>query len=279
MKNRLEFKAEGNAGEVKIYGEIGDNFWKDEEDKSVTTLADLEKFLNENKNLATIDIYINSNGGSIFDGIAMYNVLKRHKAYKRVYVDGFACSIASVIAMVGNKIVMPKTSMMMIHNPWTVAVGNAEELRKIADDLDLMSEVIKNAYLSKANIDEEKLTELMDAESFLTAERCFEYGFCTQLGDETEQSVEAVETALNDYQNLYANKLANLESIKNAIRTLDLTEDDLTIEEVEDEATEVHDDATIEVEESIEAEPKSEIVEEVKANALKRFFKIGGKHE
>lgn len=272
MKNRLEFKAEGNAGEVKIYGEIGDNFWKDEEDKSVTTLADLEQFLNENKNLATIDIYINSNGGSVFDGIAMYNVLKRHKAYKRVYVDGFACSIASVIAMVGNKIVMPKTSMMMIHNPWTVAVGNAEELRKIADDLDLMSEVIKNAYMSKANIDEEKLSELMDAESFLTAEQCFEYGFCTQLGDETEESVEAVETALDDYRNLYANKLANLESIKNAIRTLDLTEDDLTIEEVEEEATEVHDDATIEVEDSIEAEPKSEIVEEVKANALKRFF-------
>lgn len=271
--NRLEFKAEGNAGEVKIYGEIGDNFWKDEEDKSVTTLADLEAFLNENKNLATIDIYINSNGGSVFDGIAMYNVLKRHKAYKRVYVDGFACSIASVIAMVGNKIVMPKTSMMMIHNPWTVAVGNAEELRKIADDLDLMSEVIKNAYLSKTNLDEDKLSELMDAESFLTAEQCFEYGFCTQLGDETEQSVEAVETALNDYQNLYANKLANLESIKNAIKTLDLTEDDMPVEEAETEVVETLDEEVIEAKDDvIEAEETKEIVEEVKANALKRFF-------
>ena len=272
MINRLEFKAEGNAGEVKIYGEIGDNYWKEEEDKSVTTLADLEAFLNENKNLATIDIYINSNGGSVFDGIAMYNVLKRHKAYKRVYIDGFACSIASVIAMVGNKIVMPKTSMMMIHNPWTVAVGNSEELRKIADDLDLMSEVIKNAYLSKTNLTEERLSELMDAESFLTAEQCFEYGFCTQLGDETEQSVEAVETALNDYQSLYANKLANLESIKNAIKTIGLAEDDLTVEEVEEETTEAHDDVAIEVEESIEVESAKEIVEEVKTNALKRFF-------
>lgn len=272
--NKLEFKAEGNSAEIKVYGDIGDNFWKDEEDKSVTSVADLEKFLTENKNLATIDIYINSNGGSVFDGIAMYNMLKRHKAYKRVYIDGFACSIASVIAMVGNKVVMPKTSMMMIHNPWTIAMGNSEELRKIADDLDMMGDVIKNAYMSKVNIGEDKLSELMNAESFLTAEQCFEYGFCTQVGDETDGSVQAVETALNQYENLYANKLANLESIKNAIRSIDETKSEEVAQEVETLLTETLDEEVIDVkDEVIETEEiAEEEVGEVKANALKKFF-------
>ena len=272
--NKLEFKAEGNNAELKIYGDIGDNFWKDEEDKSVVSVKDLEAFLNENKNLATIDIYINSNGGSVFDGIAMYNMLKRHKAYKRVYIDGFACSIASVIAMVGNKIVMPKTSMMMIHNPWTVAMGNAEELRKVADDLEVVGEVIKNAYLDKGNLTEEKLSELMNAESFLTAEQCFEYGFCTQVGDETEGSVQSVETALNEYQNLYANKLANLESIKNAIKSIDDARTEEIATEVETLLTETLDEEVIDVkDEVIETEEAvEEEVNEVKANALKKFF-------
>lgn len=272
--NKLEFKAEGNSAEIKVYGDIGDNFWKDEEDKSVTSVADLEKFLTENKNLATIDIYINSNGGNVFDGIAMYNMLKRHKAYKRVYIDGFACSIASVIAMVGNKVVMPKTSMMMIHNPWTIAMGNAEELRKIADDLDMMGDVIKNAYMSKVNIGEDKLSELMNAESFLTAEQCFEYGFCTQVGDETDGSVQAVETALNQYENLYANKLANLESIKNAIKSIDETKSEEVAQEVETLLTETLDEEVIDVkDEVIETEEiAEEEVGEVKANALKKFF-------
>lgn len=272
--NKLEFKAEGNNAELKIYGDIGDNFWKDEEDKSVVSVKDLEAFLNENKNLATIDIYINSNGGSVFDGIAMYNMLKRHKAYKRVYIDGFACSIASVIAMVGNKIVMPKTSMMMIHNPWTVAMGNAEELRKVADDLEVVGEVIKHAYLDKGNLTEEKLSELMNAESFLTAEQCFEYGFCTQVGDETEGSVQSVETALNEYQNLYANKLANLESIKNAIKSIDDARTEEIATEVETLLTETLDEEVIDVkDEVIETEEAvEEEVNEVKANALKKFF-------
>lgn len=272
--NKLEFKAEGNSAEIKVYGDIGDNFWKDEEDKSVTSVADLEKFLTENKNLATIDIYINSNGGSVFDGIAMYNMLKRHKAYKRVYIDGFACSIASVIAMVGNKVVMPKTSMMMIHNPWTIAMGNAEELRKIADDLDMMGDVIKNAYMSKVNIGEDKLSELMNAESFLTAEQCFEYGFCTQVGDETDGSVQAVETALNQYENLYANKLANLESIKNAIKSIDETKSEEVAQEVETLLTETLDEEVIDVKDEVidTEEIAEEEVGEVKANALKKFF-------
>lgn len=271
MKNRLEYKAEGNAVELKIYGDIGDNFWKDEEDDSVTSLGELEKFLKANKDAATIDIYINSSGGSVFDGIAMYNVLKRHKAYKRVFIDGFACSIASVIAMAGNKIVMPKTSMMMIHNPWTIAMGNSDELRKVADDLDKMGETIKNAYLEKTNLDEKKLTKLMDNESFLSAEECFEYGFCTLIEDATEESKEAVEEALSGFAKLYENKLSVLESIKNAIKSFDEPTVEV-VEESETEVEEIADEQVIESTEVIEDKPIAEAVEEVKVNLLKRFF-------
>lgn len=281
--NRLEFKNEGKAIEIKIYGDIGDNYWKEEGDDSVTSVQELDNFLKENKDASTIDIYINSNGGSVFDGVAIYNILKRHRAYKRVFIDGFACSVASVIAMVGNTVTMPKTSMMMIHNAWTITMGNSAEMRKVADDLDKINEVIKQAYLGKVKIDEKKLTALMNAESFLTADECFEYGFCTRVGDETEESKNSVEEALNEYGKLYTNKLESLESIKNAIKSLEPVEVNISTETEEvtlkDEvvAEEVIDEFAIEAETAIETEEVALNVEEVKENALKKFFNKGEK--
>lgn len=281
--NRLEFKNEGKAVEINIYGEIGDNYWKEEGDDSVTSVQELEKFLKENKDASTIDIYINSNGGSVFDGVAIYNMLKRHRAYKRVFIDGFACSVASVIAMVGNTITMPKTSMMMIHNAWTVAMGNAEEMRKVAEDLDKINDVIRQAYLGKVNIDEKKLVALMNDESFLTAEECFEYGFCTRLEGETEISEVSVTDALNEYNKLYANKLETLASIKNAIKSLDTCEDETSLAEIEETVAETEvvteeiSAEVIETEIAIEEEEPVLTIEEVQENALKRFFNKGEK--
>lgn len=268
--NRLEFKNEGKNIELKIYGEIGDYYWKEEGDDTITSVEELNNALKENKDASTIDIYINSNGGSVFDGVAIYNMLKRHRAYKRVFIDGFACSVASVIAMAGNSIYMPKTSMMMIHNAWTVAMGNSIELRKVADDLDKINDVIKQAYLEKAKIKEEELNRLMDEESFLTAEECFEYGFCTKLGDETEESRTSVENALAEHESLYLNKLQTLNSLKNAIRSIDEideTETETEIAEVETEEAQPVNETEVVIEEEVEL-----VVEEVKDNALKRFF-------
>lgn len=270
--NRLEFKNEGKAVEIKIYGEIGDNYWKDEGDDSVTSVQELDKFLRENKDASTIDIYINSNGGSVFDGVAIYNMLKRHRAYKRVFIDGFACSVASVIAMVGNTITMPKTSMMMIHNAWTIAMGNASEMRKVAEDLDKINDVIRQAYLDKVNIEEKKLVALMNEESFLTADECLEYGFCTRVEGEIEESENSVIEALNEYNKLYANKLQSLESIKNAIKSLEPVETEEEVAENEVATEEVIDELAIETEVAIEEEAPILKVEEVQENALKRFF-------
>ena len=121
----------------------------------------------------------------------MFNLLKQHKATVKVYIDGIAASIASVIAMAGDEIFMPKNSMMMIHNCWTYECGNAKDLRKAADDLDKIMEASIESYMSKVNIDRDELVELLDEETWLTAQECLEKGFCTKIlpiSDDIEQS-------------------------------------------------------------------------------------------
>lgn len=287
----LNFKCEGNAIEIHIYGDIGDNFWEkyekellneERDENQVQNLDELTALLKKNSNAATIDIYINSNGGDVFDGVAMMNVLKRHPAYKRVHIDGFACSIASVIAMCGNQIIMPKSSMMMVHNPWTVAVGNSKELRKIADDLDKINETIKNAYRSKMKIDDEKLVELMDNESYLTADECLEYGLCTKVVEDNEETVENVNEALDKVTNVFQNKLDTLNKIQSCIK--DIEQNDVEVEEVEEKAEEVEETIesvetaevdSIETDETIENKDEAQKeVDNIKENALLAFFNL-----
>lgn len=160
--------------ELYIYSTVEpDNFRKSE-----TSANRFRELLTMNSEAKEIKIYINSLGGSVMEGIAIYNQLKRHAAHKTVYIDGFACSIASVIAMAGDTVVMPKNAVMMIHNAWTIALGNAAELRKAADDLDVVNNASRQAYLEKAGgkLTEEKLTELLDAETYLSAGQCMELG-------------------------------------------------------------------------------------------------------
>lgn len=137
-------------------------------------------------NIKSLNVYINSPGGDVFEGNAIYNMLKRFKADVNVYVDGVAASIASVIAMSGKTVNMPKNSMLMIHNAWTYVEGNSDDLRKMANTLDKVNTSIRQAYLSKAGdkLDEETLIKLMDATTWLTAQECYDYGLCDNLLDE-----------------------------------------------------------------------------------------------
>lgn len=128
-------------------------------------------------------------------------MLKRHKAHVNVYIDGLAASIASVVAMAGDKVIMPKNAMMMIHNPWTIAIGNAEDFRKLADDLDQIRESIVEAYKRKTILDEDEIKELMDDETWLTAEECKEYGFADELEEEKEIAASINTNMLNKYKN------------------------------------------------------------------------------
>ena len=185
---RLEQSAAPNALDLYIYGDVeGDSWdWYGERIESDTSAEHFRDELARFPNVEQINIFINSYGGSVFEGTAIYSQLKRHSAHKTVYVDGFACSIASVIAMAGDEIVMPRNTMMMIHNMWMVAMGSAAELRKAADDLDVINAAGRQAYLQKAGdkLSEEELTRLMDAETWLTAEQCIALGLADRYADE-----------------------------------------------------------------------------------------------
>lgn len=182
---RSEYIPAKDTIELRLYNTIeGDSWWEESE----TSAKHIAETLDQNPNAKEIKIYINSLGGSVMEGIAIYNQLKRHKAHKTVYIDGFACSIASVIAMAGDTVVMPKNSVMMIHNAWTIALGNAEQLRKAADDLDVINQASTQAYLDRAGdkLTPEKLKEMLDAETYLTAEQCIELGFADVHSDSDE---------------------------------------------------------------------------------------------
>lgn len=273
----ISAKAEENALTLNIHAAIGESWWKsdDREEGMVEDVEDLQKILNQNKNASRIDIYINSPGGSVSEGIAIYNILKRTRSYKRVFIDGFACSIASVIAMAGNSISMPKSSMQMIHNAWTWTAGNASELRKAADDLDKINEIVVNAYMSKFKGTEEELRALLDNESYLTAEECLEYGLCTKIVEDNENTQKDVNSGIEATTNLFENKLNKLVSIKNAIKELDAeTVKPETVKETKNVET-VKDGETVKETKNANVAKVNEIkakVDEVKANELQRFF-------
>src|SRR5690606_28493465 len=143
-------------------------------------------------------------GGSVFEGVAIHNMLKRHKAKINVYVDALAASIASVIAMAGDTIFMPKNAMMMIHNPWTVAMGNSKELRKVADDLDRISVSAIETYLQKAGdkLEEEKLKQMLDDETWLSADDAYQYGLCDVVQEANDMAASVSEDLFAKYKNV-----------------------------------------------------------------------------
>lgn len=181
MKKFWNFVKNSDAvGELQLYGEIANETWEGDE----ITPKDFKKDLDNLGDISTLNVYINSPGGDVFAGQAIHSMLKRHKAKVNVYVDGLAASIASVVAMAGDKVIMPKNAMMMIHNPWCMAWGNSADFRKVADDLDKISESIKEAYMSKATeLSLDDITEIMDEETWLTADDCMTYGFADEIDE------------------------------------------------------------------------------------------------
>ena len=184
---------ETGAANLYIYSEVesdGVNYFTGEEIKSETSAKHFKEELDKLGNVSQINVYINSKGGDVGEGIGIYSQLKRHKAHKTAYIDGYACSVASVIPMACDEVVISPPATMMIHPAWSIAMGNAAELRKCADDLDKITESTKQAYLLKSGgkISAAKLTELMNAETWLTAQECIKYGFADRLLGEDEST-------------------------------------------------------------------------------------------
>jgi ATP-dependent Clp protease, protease subunit len=165
-----------NSADLYFYGDIIDNTgWK--WDDSDVMPDDVKNLLDEIKDVGNLNIYINSGGGSVFAGLAIYNMLKRHKAMKMVYVDGVAASIASVIALAGDKVVIPSNAFLMIHKPWSWTVGNSNDFRKMADDLEKIEMGIMNVYKEnlKDGVDIETIQQLVNDETWLTGEEAAQY--------------------------------------------------------------------------------------------------------
>ena len=200
----LEIKNNSDYGEIYIYGDVttdSSGLWS-YEDVCPSIIVDQIKEL-KNKPL---NIRINSCGGSVFGGIAIYNTLKSYKGYKTVFIDGCACSIASVIAMCADKIVMCKNSYLMIHSAWVGGVqGNAEEMRKVAELLDEMDSTILNIYKTKLkdSYPIEDLQELIKAESWSKAEECVEIFNDIEIDDETKiEAYAKLDNSKFNYKNV-----------------------------------------------------------------------------
>ncbi len=200
MKKFWSFKAlDESTGELLLYGEISETSWWGDE----VTPKQFKEDLDALGDISTLNIYINSPGGDVFAGQAIHSMLKRHKAQKNVYVDGLAASIASVIAMAGDKIIMPLNAMMMVHNPWTIAIGNAGDFRKMADDLDKIRESLIAAYLGKAkDMDREMLIELMNDETWLTAAEAKDYGLADEIEEAKDYAANLKGRFLSSYKNI-----------------------------------------------------------------------------
>lgn len=191
MPKYLTVKAKANPLEADMY--IDGEIVTDEVENTDTSAAGFRDALKDLGDVKTINLHINSPGGSVFEGIAIYNMLKNSKARVNIYVDAVAASIASVICMAGDAIFMPSNSMLMIHNPYTIAMGNAKQLRKVADDMDQIAKAIKESYLSKAGnkLDEDLLGQIMDKETWLTAQEAYDVGLCDEIID-ANQAVASI---------------------------------------------------------------------------------------
>lgn len=132
----------------------------------------------ENKNIA---IRINSAGGSVDQGIAIYNSIKRRRGKTTIFIDSVAASIASVVAMAGDEIIMAKGSKLMVHKPWTMVQGNAEDLRQMADLLDKYSEGLYDIYGDRTGLPRERLEEMLSKETWLTDKEAVELKFADSI--------------------------------------------------------------------------------------------------
>ena len=185
MKNDEE-----KSAELILYGSIGsDEYWDDISDKAfkqdIENLGDVEN----------ITLHINSPGGSVFSAVAIANTLKNHKAKITANIDGLAASAATIITSACDTVRMPKNALFMVHNPITFAYGNNQDMQKTLEMLNKVKNSIIETYLNKAKTDKETLSELMDNETWMSAEEAKEYGFIDEILDENVEK-EVIENKL-----------------------------------------------------------------------------------
>lgn len=175
-----------DSATLYIYGDITSIKWFEND----VCVYDLAKEIGD-LNGKALTVRINSYGGEVAEGLAIYNLLKSYAGEVTTICDGFACSAASVVFMAGVKRIMPRSSLLMIHNAWTWASGDADDLRKAADDLEKITQPSVEIYTSVSNLDADEIKAMMDAETWIDADEALDYGFATEISEEAAmQSVK-----------------------------------------------------------------------------------------
>lgn len=185
--------------DILIYSDIGENYWEPE--KSLTGAAIKSQLEGD------VTVRINSPGGDVFEGFAIYNLLKQHEGKVTVYIDGLAASAASIIAMAGDIVHMPETAMMMIHDPWTIAVGDAADMQKTAELLSAIKDSIVPAYTEKTGMPADEVAAMMAAETWLTGAQAISMGFASDIEGKAD-------VAPKDFKKPWINNAPKVEEIE-----------------------------------------------------------------
>lgn len=173
----IQNKADSSAAEVSIYDTIG--FWG-------VTAKDFQASLKEIPKDRAINLRINSPGGSVFDGFAIFNMLQARREYVTAHIEGLAASMASVVMLSGFKVIISENSFVMIHNAATFTEGDSEDLRKMADVLDKITSTISSAYQKKTGKTEEEVKAAMDEETWFTAQEAKDWGLVDEISGAVE---------------------------------------------------------------------------------------------
>jgi ATP-dependent protease ClpP protease subunit len=194
----IRLNKKDDQAEVFIYGDIGG--WLDG--------IDAETFAKElaEMDVKQLDVRINSGGGYVFDGIAIYNAIARHPAHTTMHIEGIAASIASVIPMAGDEIKIYEGTRMMIHKPWSFAIGDADAMRKEGDILDALQSDILDLYEARTGKERKDLTKWMDAETWFSAKEAVDKGFADEMVPAKKKAM-----ARSAYLNYYRNKPEDLQ--------------------------------------------------------------------
>lgn len=235
MKDRfLEFQqTEDGHEEILLYGPIrkqtlGEKLWEYEADDGRMDALTFEERLAAVKS-SEVTVKINSYGGSVSEGLAIYNALKNSGKKIITVCEGFACSIASVIFCAGDERIMPETSLLMIHNAWTEGGdGNANYFRKLAEDLDKITQPSINAYLAVSNLDEEEIKTLLDEETWITPTQALEWGFATEVQKCTTEANQELA------QRQVLKLVENNNTLSNKVKALECKIEELSKEPEED---------------------------------------------
>ncbi len=190
----------GTTADVYIFDEIG------------TYGVTAQEFITDIKDLkdTPINLRINSLGGDVFDGMAMYNVIKRREAKTTVYIEGIAASIATIIALGADEVVMAENSLFMIHNAWGGSMGEAKDMRKTADTLDKITGELTDIYRKKTGLSYDSLVDMMDEETWLNANEAFSYGFIDTISDSIKV---AAKYDVSKFKNITQEEIQNKLSI------------------------------------------------------------------